>query len=64
LVVADESCQDLRADADLLKGDYGMLLSVGAGRNTPQGIKPSGSSKEIVLGTIAIRLPAIRDLEW
>jgi len=57
-VVVDEGCQDLRADADLLKGDYGMLLSVGAGRNTPQAIKTYGSSEEIVLSTFKRRLPA------
>lgn len=31
MVVADEGRQDFRADADVLKGDYGML-SDGAGR--------------------------------
>ena len=55
-MVADEGWQDLRADADVLKGEYGMLLSVGAGRNTPRGIKPSGSSKEIVVSTFRRRL--------
>jgi len=32
LVVADEGRQDFRADADGLKGDYGILLSVGVAR--------------------------------
>ena len=62
-MVVDEGCQDLRADADLLKGDYGMLLSVGAGRNTPQAIKTSGSSKEIVLSTFKRHLP-VRSARW